>query len=697
MNMEANVHPPPRLLLGAALLFWGAMCGHPLIGLLLALLAEGANWIRFRWDFDGTACSRAWRISMALVLIAGVLIWLDGDRYTALPRLIVWLPVLLLPLQFVQSYGLRDRMPLNSFSFFSHLHRERNRRLGLGDSVIHFNFGNPYFVVAVISSSLGTNAQQAAFLPGLVILGGWLVFSRVKARPIALVAVVLIAAMIGLGGQLGMRKLYNWATDRNASEGYPGTDPTASRTSIGSLGRLKQSPEMLWRLKPGDGSKAPRLLRLASYNLYKGVTWKNEIPESLVETPEEEGSDFQNFGTRETEAGETHYLFRENIGYGDLRRPLPSFRLRGASRSEAALPLPGSVASLQSLDLEGVEINPLGTVRVFPKRSIIEGIVRWNDMPSPESPPWPEQDLGVSTLERETVQETAAMLGLKELPTTAAKVARIRQWFEDDFSYTRYLTIGQARFAKPTAIGVFLTTSKRGHCEYFATAATLLLREAGVPARYCVGYAVMERDMKRNEFVIRGVHGHAWARFWDAERSEWADFDATPPGWLGMETGGETKSMRLADTYQRFKEDFFLWRNRPANRIAATIVMWLLGGGVFVFVARRLWRSKVTLGAEGAAAAAAEHRTPLHGLERQARRILGPRPPGVTFAAWLGSLPEHCVPASELGEAITLHQRLRFDPDPQPEATEKRLHALAARLGTFLKRAKPARAASRPS
>lgn len=696
-RMESTVQPPPRLLLGAALLFWGAMSGHPIMGLIVALLVEGANWIRFRWDFDSAACSRAWRISMTLILIAGVLIWLDGDRYTALPKLFVWLPMLLLPLQFVQSYGLRDRMPLNSFSFFSHLHRERNRRLGLGDSVIHFNFGNPYFIVAVVASSLGINAQQTAFLPGLVILGGWLVFSRVKARPLALVALLLISAMLGLGGQIGMRKLYNWATNRGASESYPGTDPTANKTSIGSLGRIKQSPEMLWRLKAIDGAKAPRLLRLASYNRYKGITWKNQIPEALAEAPDEEDSDFRNLGTLELGTADPYYPLREKMTAKDLLRPLPSFRLRGASSSEAPLPLPGSAGSLQRFDLEGVEVNPLGTVRVFPKRSIIDGIVRWQDAASPEGQPWPEQDLEISSLERQTMQETAAMLGLKDLPTTAAKVARIRKWFQNEFSYTRYLTIGQARFGKPTAISVFLTNSKRGHCEYFATAATLLLREAGVPARYCVGYAVMERDMDRNEFVIRGAHSHAWSRFWDEESAAWTDFDPTPAGWLGMETGGESKSMWLADSYQRFKEDFFLWRNRPANRIGATVVMWLIGGGVFLFVARRLWRSKLALGAKGASAAALVSRTPLHALERHAHRILGPRPPGVTFAAWLGGLPDQCVPAAELDEAIALHQRLRFDPTPAPAATEIRLQTLAERLATLLKHTKPPRSFSRTS
>ena len=689
MAMESIVHQPPRLLIGAALLFWGAMSGHPLMGLIVALLIEGANWIRFRWDFNSTACSRAWRISMALTLITGVLIWLDGDRYTALPKLIVWLPMLLLPLQFVQSYGLSDRMPLNSFSFFSHLHRERNRRLGLGDSVINFNFGNPYIIVAIVASSLGINAQQMAFLPGLVILGGWLVFSRVKSRPFALISVVIISGVIGLGGQIGMRKLYNWTTNRNVSDGYPGTDLTVSKTSLGSLGRIKQSPEMFWRLRIIDGAPAPRLLRLASYNRYKATIWRNELPEALAKTLDEDGSDFRNFGKRELKAGDPYYYLREKMSDQDLLKPLPAFTLRGASTSEAPLPLPGSASSLQRFDLDSVEVNPFGTVRVFPKRAIIEGIVRWGENSAPESPPWPEQDLEINALERQTIRETADMLGLRDLPTTSAKVSRIQNWFQDEFSYTRYLTFGLERFAKTTAITVFLTKSKRGHCEYFATAATLLLREAGVPARYCVGYAVMEKDMARNEFVIRGTHGHAWTRIWDAELGRWSDFDPTPAGWLGVETGGETKSMWLADSYQRFKEDFFLWRNRPANRIGATVVMWLLGGGVLVFVARRLWKSKLVVAGNGTYATPEGSRTPLHDLEKQASRILGPRPPGTPFAAWLAGLSSHPVPTTDLDEAISLHQRLRFDPAPPPASADGRLRSLAAGLAASLKHAKP--------
>ena len=689
--MLPEVQPPPRLILGASLLFWGAMSGNAMMGLITALLLEGANWIRFRWDFDHTACSRAWRISMLITVIAGTLIWLDGDRYTALPKLMVWLPMLLLPLQFVQSYGLRDHMALNSLSFFSELHRQRNRRLGLGDAVIHFNFGNPYFVVAVVASSLGRNADTWIFLPGLIILGGWLVFSRVKARPFALAFILLMAGSIGLGGQIGMKRLHDWVTNRTSNGDYSGTDLTVSKTSIGSLGKIKQSPEMLWRLKITEGGRVPRLLRIATYNSYKYTSWRNELPESFDERTEENNS-FRILAPEEIKPGEPFYLLREDMTQQDLLKPLPSFRLCGAIRSEDPIPLPGDTSSLERFELDAVESNPLGTVRVFPKRAIIDGIVRWRDSAVPDHSPWPEHDLGINTLERETLEKIVAELGLRDLPTTAEKTARIQAWFNDEFTYTRYLTIGRAQLGKPTAISIFLTTSKRGHCEYFATAAALLLRAADVPARYCVGFAVMERDMKRNEFIIRGTHGHAWTRVWDASKGLWFDFDPTPPNWLSEETAGATESRVFADAYQRLKEDFFLWRNRPANRFGATLVMWALGLGTLTFVGLRLWKSKLVVAKDAAGNPIPPERiTPLHHLESRARRILGPRPVGVTLTVWLRGLAGHCVPESDLEEALEIHQRIRFDPDPPQSSGESRLQNLVAVIGEKLRRAKPVR------
>jgi hypothetical protein len=290
------------------------------------------------------------------------------------------------------------------------------------------------------------------------------------------------------------------------------------------------------------------------------------------------------------------------------------------------------------------------------------------------------------------MEKIVSELGLREIPGTVAKMARIQAWFNDEFTYTRYLTIGRAPFGKPTAISLFLTTSKRGHCEYFATAAALLLRAADVPARYCVGFSVMEKDLKRGEFIIRGTHGHAWTRVWDESSGVWIDFDPTPPNWLDTETQGATESRWLADTYQRFKEDFFLWRNRPANRLGATLVMWSLGLGTLAFVGRRLWKSKLVVAKDAAGNPIPPERvTPLHRLENHARRILGARPPGVTLPDWLRGLAGHCVPGPALEEALDIHQRIRFDPAPPQAAGVDRLQALADQISERIKRTKTIR------
>ena len=676
--MESEVQTPPRLLIGASLLFWGAITGNPVLGLLAALLVESANWIRFRWEFSDSACSRAWRMCMILTFIGGTLVWLDGDssiRYTALPKLMIWLPLLLLPLQFVQSFGTRDSMALNSFSFFSKLHRMRNRRLGLSESVINFNFGNVYFIAVITATSLGIHADDKIFFPGFVLLAGWLVFSRVSLRPVALCILILSAAVLGFGGQIVLRKAYDWANNYTGEGGYKGTDPSANRTAIGSLGKLKQSSEMKWRIKPLNHQMPPKLIRLASYNRYQGVAWRKMLPDEF-RREEVLYRDLQNIGTDE----DPEYLMRAEKPTNSAA--LPSFNLRGAANTGQPLPVPGDASILRDFDLDGIDINPLGTVRVFPKKSIISGSVSWNDSATPDADPWEEYDLEIPEQEQEVIDEIVSELKLDEFPTTGAKIARLQQWFFSEFEYTRYLSISAPRGGGPSAVGIFLTKGKRGHCEYFATAATLLLRGAGVPARYTVGFAVMERDFKRNEYVIRGTHGHAWCRAWDGTR--WIDFDATPPGWLGAETSAEPQSQfqSISDTYQRLKEDFFLWRNRPKNRVGATLVMWLIGLSVLAFIVKRLWKSKLVVAKNppNPYSDKPSLRTPLHNLETSARRILGPRSSGVTFVQWLASLPDTHVPQDEFSEAITLHQRLRFDPNPPPSSDENRLAELSKDL-----------------
>lgn len=73
----------------------------------------------------------------------------------------------------------------------------------------------------------------------------------------------------------------------------------------------------------------------------------------------------------------------------------------------------------------------------------------------------------------------------------------------------------------------FLAESKEGYCVHFATAATALLRYAGIPARYAEGYVAPVRD---GEWVnVPDRNAHAWVEVWYGG-SGWVPFEVTPAG-----------------------------------------------------------------------------------------------------------------------------------------------------------------------
>ena len=675
-------------MLGSALRVWGSTSGNGLVALVLALIVEGAHWTRLRWDFNDAACIRAWHLCVVVTALAAVFIWIDGNPYLTAPRLLGWLPALLLPLQFVQAYGLRDAMPARTFSFFTKQQRERNHRLGLNPSAGQFNFGHIYLVTLMVAATpLGARPESRLFLPGLAVLIVWELVGSARCRPLQVGLLVLAAGGIGVAGQFGLAACYHWLNFGSLKGYEENFNPNHYRTAIGRLGEIKQSPKILWRLRPAANTPAPTHLRTAGYNRYRGGLWSNVTP------PENrtKDSDFRVLLPLQASDGTAFIPLRAEAGQAAERPGLRRFTLRGASSANAPLPLPGNAASLREFKVEAFECNSLGTVRAFPKEAVIDGSVAWNDTACAETPPWPELDLDVPPNERAALRQVLTELRLAGQSGLTAKLAVLRRYFQT-FEYTRYNAIAAPPigvFNRPSAITLFLTTARRGHCEYFATAACLLLREAGIPSRYAIGYAVMELDAKRGEWVVRGRHGHAWTRVWDADAKTWIDFDPTPPGWLASEFQPGFSLQWLMDGFQRLREDFALWRGRSHHSATLATLMLSFGAIGLAWIGRRLWRSKRRLGPVGnrrrAGAATGIERTPLHPLEKTAAKFLPPRSPGQPFGHWLTGLRPHLSDPAALDEAISLHQRLRFDPQPTPMAATARLADLAKQLAADLR------------
>ena len=107
--------------------------------------------------------------------------------------------------------------------------------------------------------------------------------------------------------------------------------------------------------------------------------------------------------------------------------------------------------------------------------------------------------------------------------TAAEKIRRIEQHLQKDYTYTLETT------GKPPAdpVADFLFNSKRGYCEYFASAMAVMARSVGVPARVATGFASGYYNPLSGQYVIRGSDAHAWVEAW-IEGEGWRTFDPTP-------------------------------------------------------------------------------------------------------------------------------------------------------------------------
>ncbi len=121
----------------------------------------------------------------------------------------------------------------------------------------------------------------------------------------------------------------------------------------------------------------------------------------------------------------------------------------------------------------------------------------------------------------------------------------------------------------------FLFDSKRGHCEYFASALAGLCRSVGIDARLVTGFVTSEVNQDTGRYVIRKSHAHAWVEapvvesvaFYpenDPERDMiredrllWKTYDPSPQSFLGSSTlAGSSFTDTLRMWLYRFED---LW------------------------------------------------------------------------------------------------------------------------------------------
>lgn len=154
---------------------------------------------------------------------------------------------------------------------------------------------------------------------------------------------------------------------------------------------------------------------------------------------------------------------------------------------------------------------------------------------------------------------------------------QIITYFSENYNYT--LRPG-FYYGNPDYISHFLLESKKGYCAHFASAAAMLFRQMGIPARYVEGYAFSYAEVVENGELVEGAdyddyyrgfseigataliqieipdaYAHAWVEIYDSERG-WIVVDPTPSSeeeettsfWeVFMQSGGEGTETALGE------------------------------------------------------------------------------------------------------------------------------------------------------
>lgn len=687
-EFEKNIlSAPPRLLLGASFLFWGGMHDQAVAGLMAAVLVESRHWINLRWEFTDKGFARAWLLSVVILIVSALVLLQKQDlRATDFLKLLSWLPFMMLPLILAQQYVRKDGVPIVTFSFIARRRAAVDRKAGRPVETSSIQLGYPVLILIIVAAGMGVGSlkELKAIDPrypiGVVILLGWAIFTLGgrQFRPRAWVLAYLISIVMMVGMSWGVVKAYNYFIKSYAGSGGRATSAQQTQTSLGRIRELQLSHKIEWRYFHEKGP-TPKLLKLGSYNEPLGDIWQARtrilgLNEQILDERKFSG-DFETL----LSDGEHAFVFQDE----DRQRFYGvEGRIQGLIKDDDLVPHANKTRRFEEIPSEIVAVNSMGSVKMIGvNRGAMEARIQVDPEvgemrldPTDLDLTYPEveekglevflEGIGLSIPEsvkhrsRVLTRKVGREMGPPDLTIEKFREikAKIAFTFSDSkkFEYTLFLA-GTDRNAPITE---FLKIDRRGHCEYFAGATALLMRRMGIPCRYAVGYALHERGVEEDEWILRGQHAHAWveayiggtwvnekngdADIWRCRGGKWVNVDLTPPDWANKYKA-HSWYQGLYDWFQGFRASFELWLDQPEVFDRALKVLSLIGSLLLVFAIYRLIRTRrrdfpdtweMSIQKKGL----------LKDFEKWLSKRVGERPRAMPMGTWLRrSLPVSCI------------------------------------------------------
>lgn len=117
---------------------------------------------------------------------------------------------------------------------------------------------------------------------------------------------------------------------------------------------------------------------------------------------------------------------------------------------------------------------------------------------------------------------------IKDCNTDDEKVKKIQSYLKDNYQYT--LNVSSVPKGHEF-IDYFIFTEKKGYCTYFATAATIFYRIAGIPARYVEGFNMQDIKDNNGFYIVTNENAHAWSEVLlmkNENSGMWVTVDSVP-------------------------------------------------------------------------------------------------------------------------------------------------------------------------
>ena len=289
----------------------------------------------------------------------------------------------------------------------------------------------------------------------------------------------------------------------------------SDQVNLGNIGSVQLDHTPVMRIKESSGATLEKLKwRGLALRHFSGIRWSNPSPQDRLVVADE-GQYLVREPSRQNERG-------RRIRYEVALEPMPTSALFLAGQPEQ---ISGSFRSLRVTDTDSYRVprarhqalryqadswvpdklpqRAANVVEVFTKQYRGKYLQL------------PKLDSRITTLTRQITGNTQAPL---------RQAGLIEQHLRNQFGYT--LNLPDTKVDDPLAH--FLFERREGHCEYFASAMTVMLRTQGIPARLVNGFLGGIYNPVSDEQVIRSSDAHSWVEAYIPGHG-WLSFDPTPP------------------------------------------------------------------------------------------------------------------------------------------------------------------------